>query len=75
MRIFLTIIFFIYACGGSEYSCGKIDRKFEKNGEYFFALIFSDASNNEEGRVYGDVSVSKTVYQLKNIGEEYCVEE
>ncbi len=75
MRVLFTIIFFIYACGGSAYSCGTIDRKYEKNGEYFFALILVDAQDSDDGRVYGDVSVSKTVYQLKNIGDEYCIEE
>tara|TARA_B100001250_G_scaffold24902_1_gene20664 strand:- start:1705 stop:1932 length:228 start_codon:yes stop_codon:yes gene_type:complete len=75
VRIFFTIIFFIYACGGSEYTCGKIDRKYEKNGQYFFALILRDSSNNDDGRVYGDVSVEKSVYLLKKVGDEHCIDD
>ena len=55
-----------------------IDQKYEKNGEYFFALILSESnggSNGENGRVYGDVSVDKSVYLIKKIGDDYCVEE
>ncbi|MAU63076.1 MAG: hypothetical protein CMC38_07940 [Flavobacteriaceae bacterium] len=75
MRFFFAIIFFLCACGGSTYNCGKIDRKYENNGKYFFALILNDASNNDEGRVYGDVSVEKSIYLLKKVGDDYCIED
>ena len=56
-------------------TCGEIDSKYEKNGEYFFALVLaSNGGNNESGRIYGDVSVEKSVYLLKDIGDEYCIE-
>jgi len=58
MRIFLTIIFFLYACGGSAYSCGKIDRKFEKNGEYFGLKVQGD-SMVEAGINDGDTVIIK----------------
>ena len=41
----------------------------------FFALILNDASNNDEGRVYGDVSVEKSIYLLKKVGDDYCIED
>jgi hypothetical protein len=53
-------------------------RKFEKDGQYFFALILDNASGSSDtdsGRIYGDVSVDKTTYLLKKVGDEYCVDE
>jgi|TARA_B110000305_G_C19382396_1_gene610318 hypothetical protein len=79
MRILYSLLFFILiSCGSSSYNCGKIDRKFEKDGQYFFALILDDAhgsSDTDSGRIYGDVSVDKTTYLLKKVGDEYCVDE
>ena len=51
--------------------------KYEKNGEYFFALVLVQSGGDDSGggRIYGDVSVDKTVYLLKEIGDEHCVEE
>ena len=78
MKKAIVIILFIISCGKSTYNCGKIDRKYEKDGKYFFALILDDATGSSDvdsGRVYGDVSVDKSVYLLKLIGDDYCIEE
>ena len=55
-KIFFIIIFLVFGCNDDKYRCGTIDQKYEKNGEYFFALILSESnggSNGENGRVYG----------------------
>ena len=70
---FLFFVVFI-SCGGSTYNCGEIDRKYEKDGGYFFALALT-SGNKEGGKVYSDVSVDKTTYLLKKVGDEYCSEE
>ena len=78
MRILYSLLFFILiSCGSSSYNCGKIDRKFEKDGQYFFALILDESGgdNGKDGRVYGDISVDKATYDLKKIGDTYCKEE
>ena len=74
---FLLFIVFI-SCSGSTYNCGEIDRKYEKDGEYFFALDLGSTgsgANDDGGRIYSDVSVDKTTYLLKKVGDEYCSEE
>lgn len=74
---FLLFVVFI-SCGGSTYNCGEIDRKYEKDGEYFFALELGSTgsgANDDGGRIYSDVSVDKTTYLLKKVGDEYCREE
>ena len=76
-KLFLLIIFLVFSCGDDKYRCGTIDRKYEKDGEYFFALILSDSNGvgeGEDGRVYGDVSVDESVYLIKKIGDDYCVD-
>ena len=78
MKKAIVIILFIISCGKSTYNYAKIDIKYEKDGKYFFALILDDATGSSDvdsGRVYGDVSVDKTVYLLKQIGDDYCIEE
>lgn len=74
--LFSVFVFFI-SCGDSAYNCGEIDRKYEEDGAYFFALILDESGgdNGKDGRVYGDVSVDKTTYELKKIGDTYCKEE
>ena len=64
--LFSVFVFFI-SCGDSAYNCGEIDRKYEEDGAYFFALILDESGgdNGKDGRVYGDVSVDKTTYELK----------
>tara|TARA_B100000965_G_scaffold388485_1_gene393061 strand:- start:301 stop:564 length:264 start_codon:yes stop_codon:yes gene_type:complete len=77
LRIFLLFFFILIGCDDSRFECGTIERKYEKNGEYFFALVLINSGGDDSGggRVYGDVSVDKTVYLLKEIGDEHCVEE
>tara|TARA_B100000768_G_scaffold43313_1_gene42105 strand:- start:2924 stop:3160 length:237 start_codon:yes stop_codon:yes gene_type:complete len=74
--LFSVFLFFI-SCGDSAYNCGEIDRKYEEDGAYFFALILDESGgdNGKDGRVYGDVSVDKATYELKKIGDTYCKEE
>jgi hypothetical protein len=69
---------FLFSCGSSTFNCGTIDSKYEKDGKYYFSLILSNTGGggqNDAGRIYGDVSVEKTVYLLKSIGDEHCIEE
>ena len=74
VAFYIISFFLIIACNPSNMTCGEIDSKYEKNGEYFFALVLaSNGGNNEAGRIYGDVSVEKSVYLLKDIGDEYCM--
>tara|TARA_B100001057_G_scaffold321064_1_gene321265 strand:- start:717 stop:956 length:240 start_codon:yes stop_codon:yes gene_type:complete len=77
-KLFLLIIFLVSSCSDDKYRCGTVDRKYEKDGEYFFALILSDSNGvgeGEDGRVYGDVSVDESVYLIKKIGDDYCVDQ
>jgi hypothetical protein len=75
---FFLISLFFFSCSGSIDNCGEIDRKYEKNGEYFFALIMHEDNNSSDndggGRVYSDVTVSEKDYLSKKIGDQYCVE-
>jgi hypothetical protein len=77
--LFLILAFmFLFSCGSSTFNCGSIDSKYEKDGKYYFSLILSNTGGggqNDAGRIYGDVSVEKTVYLLKSIGDEHCIEE
>jgi len=76
---FFLISLFFFSCSGSIDNCGEIDRKYEKNGEYFFALIMHEDNNSSDndggGRVYSDVTVAKKDYLSKKIGDQYCVED
>ena len=78
ITFFLFSLFF-FSCSGSIDNCGEIDRKYEKNGQYFFALIMQENKNSNEndggGRIYSDVSVSETDYLSKKIGDQHCVED
>ena len=78
ISLFLISLFF-FSCSGSIDNCGEIDRKYEKNGEYFFALIMHEDNNSSDndggGRVYSDVTVSEKDYLSKKIGDQYCVED
>ena len=42
---FLLFIVFI-SCSGSTYNCGEIDRKYEKDGGYFFALALTSGKKD-----------------------------
>jgi hypothetical protein len=76
---FLLVSLFFFSCNGSIDNCGEIDRKYEKNDEYFFALIMHEDNNSSDndggGRVYTDVTVSKSDYLSKKIGDQYCIED
>jgi len=75
---FLLGFMFLYSCGSSTFNCGTIDSKYEKDGKYYFSLVLSSTGGgdqNDAGRIYGDVSVEQTVYLLKSIGDEHCIEE
>ena len=76
---FFLISLFFFSCSGSIDNCGKIDRKYEKNGQYFFALIMQENKNSKDndggGRIYSDVTVSEKDYLSKKIGDQYCVED
>ena len=75
---FLLAFMFLFSCGSSTFNCGSIDSKYEKDGKYYFSLILSNTGGggqNDAGRIYGDVYVEKTVYLLKSIGDEHCIEE
>ena len=75
---FLLVFMFLFSCGSSTFNCGTIDSKYEKDGKYYFSLVLSSTGSGDQGdagRIYGDVSVEKTVYLLKSIGDEHCIEE
>ena len=75
---FLLAFMSLFSCGSSTFNCGTIDSKYEKDGKYYLTLVLSDTGSGDQGdagRIYGDVSVEKTVYLLKSVGEEYCIEE
>ena len=75
---FLSAFMFLFSCGSSTFNCGTIDSKYEKDGKYYFSLVLSSTgsgSQGDAGRIYGDVSVEQTVYLLKSIGDEHCIEE
>ena len=75
---FLLAFLFLFSCGSSTFNCGTIDSKREKDGKYYFSLILSGTGSGNQGdagRIYGDVSVEQTVYLLKSVGDEHCIEE
>ena len=75
---FLLAFIGLFSCGSSTFNCGTIDSKYEKDGKYYFSLVLSGTGSGDQGdagRIYGDVSVEKTVYLLKSVGEEHCIEE
>ena len=75
---FLLAFISLLSCGSSTFNCWTIDSKYQKDGKYYFSLILSNTGGGgqiDAGRIYGDVSVEKTVYLLKSIGDEHCIEE
>ena len=73
--IFSFILFF--SCGKND-SCVEIEEKREINGEYYFYFrgsIGGVGGTNEDGFSedrWGSGKVSKEVYDLHEIGDEYC---
>jgi len=81
MNKFLILIFAVYllGCGGSLNDCGEIYTKYIKGAEYFLVVNLSNQrpNNNEDspgGEILADAKVSKSVYDSKNIGDDYCFE-
>lgn len=77
-KFFLLAFILFFSCGSSTFNCGTIDSKYEKDGKYYFSLVLSSTGSSSEGdagRIYGDVSIEKTVYLLKSVGDEHCIEE
>ena len=71
MKTFLIFfILFIFFCA-SQKDCGDIAQKFIVDGIYYFAL--TAFGGDDLGDIYGDVEVSKEVYNSFNIGEQYCI--
>ena len=74
------VIAFTFACSDLVNDCGEVDTKYIKDGEYFLVINLSDqrpnGNNNDDpgGEILADAKVSKSVYDLKNIGDEFCFE-
>ncbi len=69
-ELLIFFILFIFSCT-SKKDCGDIAQKFNVDGIYYFALTAFGAA--DIGDIYGDVEVSKEVYEAFNIGEQYCI--
>ena len=71
-----TLIF--VSCSNPLEMCGMIESKYTLNGKYYFALVIQEnldgGENSGGGKVYSDAEVDKTTYDLKKIGEEFCVD-
>jgi hypothetical protein len=83
MNKFLILIFavFLFGCGGSVNDCGEIYTKYIKGAEYFLVVNLSNQRPNNNGdndspggEILADAKVSKSVYDSKNIGDDYCFE-
>ena len=80
MNKFLTLMFavFLFGCGGSVNDCGEIYTKYFKGAEYFLVVNLSNQGLNDNdspgGEILADAKVSKSVYDSKNIGDDYCFE-
>ena len=73
IKIFLGIYFLIFlSCSLLEKSCGEIVRKYIQDDNYFFAMK-AFGGNNESDDVYGDVEITKEIYNSFEIGDQYCV--
>ena len=77
---FFAFSFFLFSsCSNSLEACGKIESKYTLNGKYFFALLIQENQDGGEGygggKVYTDAEVNETTYELKKIGEEFCIGE
>jgi hypothetical protein len=54
VAFYIISFFLIIACNPSNMTCGEIDSKYEKNGEYFllwFWLVMAVITNQEESMV------------------------
>ena len=67
----LVFIFFTFSCSTKK-NCGDIVQKFTLDGKHYFALSAFGGDENS-GDIYGDVEVSKEIFESFNIGEQYCI--
>ncbi len=78
--VLFLVIAFTFACSDLVNDCGEVDVKYIKDGEYFLVINLSNqrpnGNNNDDpgGEILADAKVSKSVYDLKNIGDEFCFE-
>ena len=77
--VLFLIIVFTFACSNLVNDCGEVDAKYIKDGEYFLVINLSNQrpngdNNDPGGEILADSKVSKSVYDLKNIGDEFCFE-
>ena len=77
LKLFITVLFFLFISCGDDRDCGEIVQKFTQDGKYYFAMIaFGGSSSSDDpsgGNVYGDTEVTFETYNNYNIGEEYCI--
>lgn len=83
MNKFLILMFVFSQFGCSELvnDCGEVHTKYIKNAEYFLVINLSnqrpyDNGDNDSpgGEILADAKVSKTVYDSKKIGDDFCFE-
>ena len=83
MNKFLILIFasFLFGCNGSVNDCGEVHTKYIEDDEYFLVINLSnqrhyDNGDNDSpgGEILADAKVSKTVYDSKRIGDDFCFE-
>ena len=75
MKKFIVLILLIivsFSCSTNK-NCGDIVTKFIQDGKYYFALTAFGGDDNS-GDIYGDVEVSKEIYDSFAIGDQYCIE-
>ena len=75
----LLVIVFTFSCDDLVNDCGEVDAKYINNGEYFLVINLSNQrpngdNNDPGGEILADSKVSKSVYDLKNIGDVFCFE-
>ena len=76
----LVVIFLVFGCSGSVNDCGEVFSKYIKNGEYFLVVNLSnqrpkgDSNNGPGGEILADAKVSKSEYDKKKVGDDFCFE-
>ena len=74
------MIFLVFCCSGSVNDCGEVFSKYIKNGEYFLVVNLSnqrpkgDSNNGPGGEILADAKVSKSEYDKKKVGDDFCFE-
>jgi len=79
--LIVTFSFFLFGCSGLTNDCGEIYSKYIKDAEYFLVVNLSNQrpyNNGDDdspgGEIFADAMVSKSVYDSKKIGDEFCFE-